>query len=173
MSPHFLMSLEEFAEIHRCGFNVEFDPVVMPLMYLLKAGKAYHMSILEHDIQKIGLSIFEADVLLILKSSFNEKQLTPKQVGERLVISSGGLTKVLNQLERKGLITRLIDEHDKRSKPIKLTPPGEQKAIDALLQLQSTTDGWVHGRLSDEKIIALSNLLSELVPLPKESRQPV
>lgn len=94
-------------------------------------------------------------------------------MGERLVISSGGLTKVLNQLERKGLITRLIDEHDKRSKPIKLTPTGEQKAIDALLQLQSTTDGWVHGRLSDEKIIALSNLLSELVPLPKESRQPV
>ena len=168
MSPHFSISLDEFAEIHRCGFNVEFDPVVMPLMYLLRAGKAYHISILEQNIQTIGLSVFEADVLVTLKRSLNENQLTPKQVGERLVISSGGLTKVLNQLERKGFITRLIDENDKRSKPIKLTPAGEQKAIDALLIIKSTTDAWVHGRLSDEKIIALSNLLSELIPLPKE-----
>ena len=49
MSPHFSISLDEFAEIHRSGFNVEFDPVVMPLMYLLRAGKAYHISILEQN----------------------------------------------------------------------------------------------------------------------------
>ena len=108
MSPHFSISLDEFAEIHRSGFNVEFDPVVMPLMYLLRAGKAYHISILEQNIQTIGLSVFEADVLVTLKRSLNENQLTPKQVGERLVISSGGLTKVLNQLERKGFITRRL-----------------------------------------------------------------
>ena len=43
MPARFDMSLEEFAEMHRRGFNVEFDPVVMPLIYMLKAGKAQHM----------------------------------------------------------------------------------------------------------------------------------
>ena len=108
--------------------------------------------------------------MLILKRSYNESQLTPKQIRERLTVSSGGLTKILNQLEQKGYISRLIDENDKRSKPIKLTPIGEKKAIDTLLQFQKTTDGWVHGRLSKDKIVALSNLLSELIPLPKEQQ---
>ena len=48
-------------------------------------------------------------------------ELTPKQLQDLILISSGGLTNRIDQLEKKGLIERSPNPNDRRSLLVKLT----------------------------------------------------
>jgi DNA-binding MarR family transcriptional regulator len=54
-----------------------------------------------------GLSPSELDVLVTLRRSAAPWVLTPSEIQRALLITSGGLTKILQQLEGRGLVTRL------------------------------------------------------------------
>ena len=51
-------------------------------------------------------------------------ELTPKQLQDLILISSGGLTNRIDQLEKKGLIERSPNPNDRRSLLVKLTSTG-------------------------------------------------
>ena len=65
----------------------------------------------------------EVDVLAILSSY---KIMTPTDLYEATIFSSGGMTKILKKLERKQFISRISSDKDKRSKLVKLEPKGEE-----------------------------------------------
>jgi len=65
----------------------------------------------------------EVDVLAILSSY---KIMTPTDLYEATIFSSGGMTKILKKLEQKQFISRISSDKDKRSKLVKLEPKGEE-----------------------------------------------
>nr|WP_330387895.1 MarR family transcriptional regulator [Anaerobium acetethylicum] len=61
------------------------------------------------------------------------RQMTVKELGEKLFLDSGTLTPVLKKLESKGYITRERSKEDERSLVITLTDAGEElkeKAVE-------------------------------------------
>lgn len=84
-----------------------------------------------------GISNSELDVLASLIMSGNDEYiLSPTKLYERLLFTSGAITKVLKKLEEKKYITRLNNEFDKRSKLVKITPLGKvicQKTLKEVL----------------------------------------
>lgn len=81
-----------------------------------------------HNIEEQhGISNSELDVLASLIMSGNDEYiLSPTKLYERLLFTSGAITKVLKKLEEKKYITRLDNEFDKRSKLVQITPVGKQ-----------------------------------------------
>ena len=82
------------------------------------------------------LSPGEFDILASLRRSEPPHILTPGELQRAVLITSGGLTKLLYQLEASNLIKRSIQEHDRRSKLVHLTSKGKrtiEKAMNALL----------------------------------------
>lgn len=78
-----------------------------------------------HEFQtKYDLNTSEIDVLATLL--FNGKVLSPTDLYEATVFSSGGMTKILKKLQDKGLISRVPSKEDKRSLLVKIEPAGEQ-----------------------------------------------
>lgn len=83
----------------------------------------------------------ELDVLASLKISGGDKYvLSPTKLNERLLFTSGAITKVLKKLEEKKLITRLDNKFDKRSKLVVITDLGldiVNKALKAVTDLEA------------------------------------
>ena len=79
-----------------------------------------------------GLQPGEFDVLATLRSAGKPYLLSPTQLYEALMISSGGMTNRLDRLERAGLVERRPDPDDRRGKLIALTDAGKRVIDDTI-----------------------------------------
>ena len=79
-----------------------------------------------------GLQRGEFDVLATLRRSGDPYLLSPTQLYEAMMISSGGMTNRLDRLERAGLVERRPDPNDRRGKLIALTDAGKRVIDDTI-----------------------------------------
>jgi DNA-binding MarR family transcriptional regulator len=70
-----------------------------------------------------GITPAQYNVLRILRGS-HPKTLTCSAIGERLLDRTPDVTRLLNRLERNGLIQRERAEHDRRVVEVVITPRG-------------------------------------------------
>jgi DNA-binding MarR family transcriptional regulator len=75
-----------------------------------------------------GLTLADYGVLGALQSAGAPYQLRPRELRARLLLTSGGVSGVLNRLEKAGLIERHLDPDDKRSSWVRLTGAGAKTA---------------------------------------------
>jgi len=66
-----------------------------------------------------------------MKLFLSNNKLSVKDIAEKLGITSGGVTKIVSQLEGQSLLRRDMDPDDRRGIIVSLTPAGE-KLIDDL-----------------------------------------
>jgi len=74
------------------------------------------------------------DVLAALRRAGAPYELNPKQLGQTMMLSSGGVTKRLDRLAEAGLVTRRPDPDDRRGTLVRLTAKGKRlidKAVEA------------------------------------------
>jgi MarR family transcriptional regulator, 2-MHQ and catechol-resistance regulon repressor len=72
-----------------------------------------------------GLSLAEVDVLATVARA-PEGQLNCSVIAEKTLITKGGITKVLDRLEARGLVKRIPSRDDRRSISIQLSAKGLQ-----------------------------------------------
>lgn len=87
---------------------------------------------LETVFEAHGVNGGEFDVLATLRRSGRPYRLTPTALSKSLMVTSGGMTKRLGALERRGLICREPDPDDRRSTIVALTGAGK-RLVDAIL----------------------------------------
>ncbi|MBY6142208.1 MarR family transcriptional regulator [Leisingera daeponensis] len=83
-----------------------------------------------------GLKYPEYGVLATLRASGAPYKMSPKQLLETMFFTSGGMSNMLNRLDRKGLISRSSDETDRRVTLVALTEEGIALA-DETMELQA------------------------------------
>jgi DNA-binding MarR family transcriptional regulator len=84
----------------------------------------------EKSLAKHNLSLGQFDILATLRRKGSRGGLTPSQLLESVMLSSGGMTARLDKLEAAGLINRTPDADDRRMVVIELTPKGK-RVLDA------------------------------------------
>ena len=72
-----------------------------------------------------GLNLAQADVLVAIAWA-EESGLTCSEIAERTLITKGGITKILDRLETRGLIRRVPSREDRRSISIQLSAKGSE-----------------------------------------------
>ncbi|MEN9891402.1 MAG: hypothetical protein RLY78_1697, partial [Pseudomonadota bacterium] len=75
-------------------------------------------------LEPLGLTSTEFELLSILRASPPPHCITPSELRAAVLLSSGGLTKVLKTLEARGLIARPPSAGDGRSRPLQATMAG-------------------------------------------------
>lgn len=77
-----------------------------------------------------GLREGDFDVLATIRRAGPPYERTPGDLAAHTVVTSGGMTKRLDRLERAGLVARRTDDADARVRVVTLTPRGRE-VIDA------------------------------------------
>ncbi len=80
--------------------------------------KKYHPYLIE-----IGLTYTQYITMMVM---WEEKQISVKELGEKLFLDSGTMTPVLKSLEQKGFVVRTRNEVDERSVIVRITERGEK-----------------------------------------------
>ncbi len=112
-----------------------------------KCKLMFPLSIIYKHLYNQGESILQAEcdlrhseVEVLAAILLNDRVMSPTDLFEVMVFSSGGMTKVLKKLENKDLISRELSKDDKRSMLVKIEPKGMdlvQKCLGLLTQKDS------------------------------------
>lgn len=116
--------------------------------------KSVNQALAKHD-----LSLGQFDILATLRRR-GEEGLTPKQLMQSVILSSGGMTNRLDRLERAGLIAREPDPSDRRGVVIRLTPDGI-KLIDEATETRFAEAKASLPPLAKKDMAELSRLLQQ------------
>ncbi len=108
---------------------------------------------------KYGLTSSEFEVLISLLAL--NKRLTPTELCENIIFSSGGMTKILNRLELKRLIKRVDSQQDKRSRFVEITPKGAA-LIKAAFKEAIAFHVEIFGVLDEDEKIFLEKILKKM-----------
>jgi DNA-binding MarR family transcriptional regulator len=99
--------------------SMSYMVLIKELALTYQAFEAYSSK----HIKKMGITETQFDILATLG---NQPPMTCKELGEKTLILKGTMTGVLERLELKGLIEKVINEQDARSYKIKLSKNGEK-----------------------------------------------
>ena len=109
-----------------------------------------------------GLSWGECLVLAALRRSGPPYQMSPTALYGSLILSSGGMTKRCDRLERAGLLERRADPADRRGRLVTLTAKGKQLA-DRLIVEHLANEERLLSALSAAERRKLGDLLRKLL----------
>lgn len=126
------LSQKKLKELSPEAYNDSVD-ISIPFFILHKKIYEEGNSIL---INKYNLSQTELDILGVLfYLAGDDFTMSPTQLYEKLLFSSGGMTKVLKKLESKSFIQRVDNPNDKRSKLVQITKEGKETTSLALKEI--------------------------------------
>ena len=118
---------------------------------------SYFTKVLNENISEFGLNLTDFSVLDLL---FQKGEQTTQKIGEKMLITSGSITYIVNKLEKMELICRNKSETDKRITYIKLTKKGRETIFELLL-LQIEKINEIFSDFSREDLINLNHLLKK------------
>ncbi len=98
------------------------EPFLPSLRELVRCYQAFEAHSAVH-LRTLGLTSSQFDIIATLG---NTPGMTPKELGEKTLITKGTLTGVVDRLVSKGLVRRLAHGSDGRCQIVQLTKKGER-----------------------------------------------
>lgn len=129
----------------------ELDTSSMALIGRLQQVNKYMSQAMSQTFRRHGLTDAAFDVLATLLRSGPPYTLTPAQLLEQLLVTSGSMTSRLISLEKQGLIQRKVSTEDKRSRQVVLTKKGHEIIKRAMKQHVETQDALLSSLSKKEK----------------------
>lgn len=117
---------------------------------------------LQKNYTKFGLNGGEFDVLASLRRSGSPYQLTPTQLFNALMLSSGAMTNRLDRLEEVGLIKRAPNPNDRRGILVTLTKEG-LTLMDEAYPAHIANEQQMLAALTEDEKEAITALLRKLL----------
>jgi DNA-binding MarR family transcriptional regulator len=113
-------------------------------------------------LDQFGLLFIDYSVLRVLELIGPPYRMSPTELAEILLRSSGGMTQILDRLERAGLVARAPDPDDRRKVVVELTAEGLAMADDANSTYASEREQLLEG-LSPDDIHELDAAVTRLL----------
>ena len=98
-----------------------------------------------------GCHISWYDVMVRLNHA-PERQMTMSELADSVVMSGGGLTRLLDKMVEAGLIERVLDPEDRRVVYARLTREGQEHASELMLAHQQRVKEYVVQHLTEEEV---------------------
>lgn len=107
----------------------------------------------------LGVSVAE---WVVLREAFERTGVVPSNLADRLGMTRGAVSKIVDRLIDKGLVTRTQSQDDRRYQAIALTSAGK-KLVPRLAALANENDAAFFGHLSTAERRSLENLMRDIV----------
>lgn len=130
---------------------------------LMSSFQRFKHSFRPHTNPFPGLKPSEIGLLFHIRACCEEADgVSVSALSKRMNVTSSSITQTVTSLEERGLVSRRMDEEDRRGVKVSLTQEGEQITHNAENQLNSMLSGMVE-HLGRERSIEFVNLLNEAI----------
>ncbi|EHJ5407393.1 MarR family transcriptional regulator [Salmonella enterica subsp. enterica serovar Wedding] len=133
----------------------------LPVIARIVRMSYYISQFVDENFARYNLSIGEFEVLAALARN-PDRELSPKDLQKKILISSGGLSNRINRLEAKKYIVRIPDPSDRRGVIVKITPEGRKLTLEAVVSHVAIEKGLIQ-RLNEADQKQLASLLKKLI----------
>ncbi|PWE56189.1 MarR family transcriptional regulator [Metarhizobium album] len=140
----------------------DLDVTAMGILGRLKRLSTHLSREVEAVLQQNGLSSSSFDVLATLRRSGAPYRLSPGDLLATTMVTSGTMTNRIDQLEKTGLVERVVNPQDRRSVLIALTEKGFSLVEKTVTEHVVNQNRLVESLPADEKA-ALDGLLRQLL----------
>jgi DNA-binding MarR family transcriptional regulator len=113
-------------------------------------------------LDRFGLLFIDYSVLRVLELIGPPYRMSPTELAEIVLRSSGGMTQILDRLERAGLVARAPDPDDRRRVVVELTAEGLRTADDANATYRREREHLL-AELSDDEVEQLDAAVGRLL----------
>jgi len=103
------------------------------------------------------------ETLVTLRSLEPPRQLTPNELLRSILVTSGGMTKVVHHLEQQGWVERVAHASDRRSRLVRLTAAGEAHIEACMAAVMQGDRDLLSPSLDDGEVAHLRDLLLRAV----------
>lgn len=110
-------------------------------------------------VEACGVTVAE---WVLLRELLDTQPAAPSELAERLGMTRGAISKLVERLLQKELVARTLSETDRRRQSVSLTPAG-RKLVPILAQLADDNDREFFGHWPETQRTELTRLLQELV----------
>lgn len=119
------------ADFTAYGINPEKGRKYENIIYVMALIYEAYMDKVSKYLAQYKLSPAKFNLLMIVRHQGGEEGITQVAISERLIVSAGNITGLVERLVKDGLITRKQNPKSRRENIIKITPKAE-KLIDSL-----------------------------------------
>jgi DNA-binding MarR family transcriptional regulator len=141
--------------------NARLRPEAMQVVgRIIRLGRLYQDNV-SALLRPHGLSYSDFDVLATLRRSGAPFELTPTELQQSVLLTSGAMTACLRRLEEAQLITRRADAEDGRRSSARLSKRGQtlvEKLIDRRFALAAEAIAGLNQKQADELTALLRKL---------------
>jgi len=113
------------------------------------------------NIANYDLDFPQFDVVMTLRRQGKGQTLSPSALAKEMMLSTSAMTNRLDRLEKRGLIKRIMDPHDRRGLKIALTKAGYDLTEDMVVSHVATEDVLL-SKLSTEEGAQLRKILAKI-----------
>lgn len=99
---------------------------------------------------------------VVLRELYRAERTTAGELAQTLGMTKGAISKLIDRLEDKGLLKRVVREEDRRHQELELLAPG-RRMVPKLAQLADENDAEFFGVLPSELREELLQVMQELV----------
>jgi len=156
--------VDDFSEAWAREYPAAKDTSGLVLVTLLARLSVLIETFEQETLEPFDLMPSDYAVLGALRRSGPPYELAPHQLYTALERSSGGMTKMLKRLESLGLVKRVRDPNDKRSRLVRLTSAGKQVEGEAFEAFLSGTHQLLQ-RASRRDLQAIDDALRRLLEI--------
>jgi len=133
-----------------------------PALLRLTQVNNIFIQIIKECVESYQLQSSDFNLLCCLRRNPPPHTLSPTELYQSMLFSSGGLTKVLTRLQQEGLIGRLENPEDKRSKLVVLTVEGKQ-LVEKIMPVLHQQEKQMMEALSSKDLEQLDGLMQRIL----------
>ncbi len=133
------------------------EPWLPMVRALVRANQAFSRYSDRH-VKTLGMTSAQFDVLATLG---NTTGMTFKELGEKTLLTKGSLTGIVDRMEEKGWVRRVVSPEDRRSTLVRLTAKG-QRLFERAFPAHLAHLSMAFSRIDDRDRIELERLLKKL-----------
>jgi len=108
-----------------------------------------------------NLSPVKMNALLMIKHVGGKAGLAQVEIGKRMIVTAGNVTRLIDRMEKDGLVERVAQANDRRVKSIKITKKGSE-LLDAVWPMYIKEVHEVTSSVSDQDGARVVQVLDQL-----------
>lgn len=143
-------------EIKQKAFSSNLQKAIVNIIFTASWLEGYH----SQTFKPFGITLQQFNILRILRG-ISPKSATIRELTNKMVDKNSNASRLVDKLEAKGLVSRVVREEDRRKVDVSITREGLELINEVSKTLDARYLEHFEG-MSDEELITLSNLLDKV-----------